>query len=362
MLEYSVEGSMQHIFKEGVDATAMSEWSEDETSFMTRALEIAERGRTKVSPNPLVGCVLVKDGNIIAEGWHDHLGGLHAEQMAIHDAEERGISPNGSTAYVTLEPCNHFGRTPPCTEALMWAGIKEVVIAHEDPNPTVRGKGSQTLTDAGIKVRTGLCKQEAHEQMLPFMHWCEHRRPLVTVKLAQNLEGSVDDRSGTSKRFTSEECLRHVHELRADVDAILVGANTVLRDDPQLTVRGINVKSQPLRIVIDPNGKCPPNAKFTQQQGDFLHLTTSFTSLESLLHMLADQNIQRLLVEGGPTTIQEFLKHGFVDEFFLVQSEVMHSEPYLSNIDSSVLESYGLRCVGRLQWGGEEVLHYRSSM
>jgi diaminohydroxyphosphoribosylaminopyrimidine deaminase/5-amino-6-(5-phosphoribosylamino)uracil reductase len=340
----------------------MSEWSEDETSFMTRALEIAERGRTKVSPNPLVGCVLVKDGNIIAEGWHDHLGGLHAEQMAIHDAEERGISPNGSTAYVTLEPCNHFGRTPPCTEALMWAGIKEVVIAHEDPNPTVRGKGSQTLTDAGIKVRTGLCKQEAHEQMLPFMHWCEHRRPLVTVKLAQNLEGSVDDRSGTSKRFTSEECLRHVHELRADVDAILVGANTVLRDDPQLTVRGINVKSQPLRIVIDPNGKCPPNAKFTQQQGDFLHLTTSFTSLESLLHMLADQNIQRLLVEGGPTTIQEFLKHGFVDEFFLVQSEVMHSEPYLSNIDSSVLESYGLRCVGRLQWGVEEVLHYRSSM
>ena len=359
MLEYSVKGSMQHIFKEGVDATSMSEWSENETSFMARALEIAERGRTKVSPNPLVGCVLVKDGNIIAEGWHDHLGGLHAEQMAIHDAEERGISPNGSTAYVTLEPCNHFGRTPPCTEALMWAGIKEVVIAHEDPNPTVRGQGSQALIDAGIHVRNGLCKQEAHEQMLPFMHWCEHRRPLVTVKLAQNLEGSVDDRSETSKRFTSEECLRHVHELRADVDAILVGANTVVRDDPQLTVRGINVKSQPLRIVIDPNGKCPSNAKFTQQQGDFLHLTTSFTSLESLLHMLADQNIQRLLVEGGPTTIQEFLKHGFVDEFYLVLSEEPHSEPFFSGIDEQTLTKSGLAKLKTLNWGVEEVQYFR---
>ena len=359
MLEYSVKGSMQHIFKEGVDATSMSEWSEDETSFMARALEIAERGRRKVSPNPLVGCVLVKDGNIIAEGWHDHLGGLHAEQMAIHDAEERGISPNGSTAYVTLEPCNHFGRTPPCTEALMWAGIKEVVIAHEDPNPTVRGQGSQALIDAGIRVRNGLCKQEAHEQMLPFMHWCEHRRPLVTVKLAQNLEGSVDDRSETSKRFTSEECLRHVHELRADVDAILVGANTVVRDDPQLTVRGINVKNQPLRIVIDPNGKCPPNAKFTQQQGDFLHLTTSFTSLESLLHMLADQNIQRLLVEGGPTTIQEFLKHGFVDEFYLVLSEESHSEPFFSGIEEQTLTQSGLAKLKTLNWGIEEVHYFR---
>ena len=118
-----------------------AEWTEADRVFMEHALLVAERGRGKVSPNPLVGCVLVKDGAVIAEGWHDHLGGLHAEQMAIHDAEEKGLSPNGATAYVTLEPCNHFGRTPPCTEALMWAGIKEVVIAVHDPNPTVRGDG-----------------------------------------------------------------------------------------------------------------------------------------------------------------------------------------------------------------------------
>ena len=124
------------------------DWSKSQVEFMARALEVADRGRGKVSPNPLVGCVLVKDGKVIAEGWHDHLGGLHAEQMAIHDAETNGHSPNGAVAYVTLEPCNHFGRTPPCTEALMWAGIKEVIIAHKDPNPTVRGAGIQALKDA----------------------------------------------------------------------------------------------------------------------------------------------------------------------------------------------------------------------
>ena len=126
------------------------DWTDSDRVFMEHALLVAERGRGKVSPNPLVGCVLVKDGAVIAEGWHDHLGGLHAEQMAIHDAEEKGHSPNGATAYVTLEPCNHFGRTPPCTEALMWAGVSEVIIAHHDPNPTVRGDGCRVLEEAGI--------------------------------------------------------------------------------------------------------------------------------------------------------------------------------------------------------------------
>ena len=120
-------------------------WSDAEYEYMRRAIEIAENGRGKVRPNPLVGCVLVKDGKIIAEGWHDHLGGLHAEQMSIHDAEENGPITNGAAAYVTLEPCNHFGRTPPCTEALLWAGISHVVIAHEDPNPIVRGNGISVL-------------------------------------------------------------------------------------------------------------------------------------------------------------------------------------------------------------------------
>ena len=222
-------------------------WTKEDEAFMQRALDIAERGRGRVAPNPLVGCVLVKEGQIIAEGWHDHLGGLHAEQMAIHDAESKGKSPNGSTVYVTLEPCNHYGRTPPCTQALMWAGIKKAVIAHYDPNPTVRGQGVEVLKDAGIEVETGLLEAEAAVQMREFLYWCEHRRPIVTVKLAVDKNGSVDDRSQAAGRFTSEGCLDAVHQLRKECDAILVGAETIERDNPSLTVRRVEAERQPLR-------------------------------------------------------------------------------------------------------------------
>ena len=303
----------------------MSEdWSEDERTFMERALLIAERGRGKVSPNPLVGCVLVKDGHIIAEGWHDHLGGLHAEQMAIHDAEEKGHSPNGATAYVTLEPCNHFGRTPPCTEALMWAGVKEVIIAHHDPNPTVRGDGCRVLEQAGIPTRVGLMVEEANEQMRAFMHWCEHRRPLVTVKIAVDANGSVDDASEGPKRFTSPGCLEKVHELRRDCDAVLVGVETVNRDDPQLNVRMVPSTKQPLRVVIDPNQRINPKATLLNDEGETLLMQESFTGMTSLLHQLADRDIQRLLVEGGPNTVARLLEQQLVDEMFLVHSTVVH--------------------------------------
>ena len=142
----------------------------DEAEFMRRAIELAERGRHRVMPNPLVGCVLVRDGKIIAEGWHDHLGGLHAEQMAIADAEAKGVETQGSTAYVTLEPCNHFGRTPPCTEALLWAGVKKVIIGADDPNPTVRGEGAGVLLKSQVEVESGLLAEECCEQMSEFMH------------------------------------------------------------------------------------------------------------------------------------------------------------------------------------------------
>ena len=227
-------------------------WNAEQVEYMRRALEVAEKGRGRVRPNPLVGCILVKNGKVIAEGWHDHLGGLHAEQMAIHDAEEKGHNTNGAIAYITLEPCNHFGRTPPCTEALLWAGINEVIVAHGDPNPLVRGNGISVLEQAGIKVRSGLLEKEAAEQMREFLHWCQNRRPYVTVKIATDSTGSVDDLSLEAQRFTSDECLERVHQLRKDSCAILVGANTVIRDDPQLTVRLIQTDRQPLRVIIDP--------------------------------------------------------------------------------------------------------------
>ena len=328
-------------------------WSAAQREHMRRALDVAEKGRGQVRPNPLVGCVLVKNDVVIAEGWHDHLGGLHAEQMAIHDAEEKGHNTNGAIAYVTLEPCNHFGRTPPCTEALLWAGISKVVIAHGDPNPMVRGNGIAVLENAGIDVECGLLEDEAAEQMREFLHWCDNHRPYVTVKVAVDSNGSVDDLSKNAGRFTSDECLKHVHELRKDCCAILVGANTVIRDDPSLTVRLVEADRQPIRIVIDPNNRIAANSKILTDGNETKHLTTDFRGLSAMLDMLGDLEIQRLLVEGGPTTINHFMQQDFVDEFIIVESKTIHETPVKSNFDlshfSKVREEF---------WGEESVKIY----
>lgn len=330
-------------------------WTKEDEVFMQRALDVAERGRGRVAPNPLVGCVLVKEGQVIAEGWHDHLGGLHAEQMAIHDAEAKGKSPNGATAYVTLEPCNHYGRTPPCTEALLWSGVKHVIVAHQDPNPTVRGKGFQVLRDAGISVESGLLENEAAEQMKPFLYWCEHRRPIVTVKLAIDANGSVDDRSAEAQRFTSEACLDEVHRLRMDCDAILVGAETVERDNPSLTVRRIETERQPLRVILDPKERTKQDAIVYTDGHETIQVGADYNGLLPLLNRLGDMEKQRLLIEGGPTTIHSFLDEGLVDEFYLVQSKVIHEQPVPSNIDAQRLKQSGLTLDKTETWGEETV-------
>ena len=328
-------------------------WSEEQVDYMRLALKVAEKGRGKVRPNPLVGCILVKDGKVIAEGWHDHLGGLHAEQMAIHDAEEKGHNTNGAIAYITLEPCNHFGRTPPCTEALLWAGINEAIVAHGDPNPLVRGNGISVLEQAGIKVQSGLLEAEAAEQMREFLHWCKHRRPYVTVKIATDSTGSVDDLSKDAQRFTSSECLQKVHELRKDSCAILVGSNTVIRDDPELTVRLVETVRQPLRIVIDPNNRIDKSSKLLNDGNPVKHLTDNFRGLPALLDMLGDLEIQRLLIEGGPTTINKFLEADLVDEFIHVISEVTHNKPVMANFDLSSFSRPEIT-----NWGPETVKIY----
>jgi len=304
---------------------------------MRLALDLGSRGGYKVMPNPRVGCVLVRDGEVIAEGWHDHIGGLHAEQMAIADAESRGVETQGSTAYVTLEPCNHFGRTPPCTEALLWAGIERVVIGALDPNPTVRGDGANSLIENGVSVSTGSLEDECMEQMAPFMHWCDKRRPMVLLKAATDCNGNTDcDSSIESSRFTSEESLRLAHDLRADSMAILVGINTVIRDDPALTVRGpdIGPREQPLRVIIDPKCRIPLDCK-VMSDGEALtllihavepddnidpsHVERIILSepgeipVSKILDMLGDRGIQSVLIEGGSDTWKRFLKEGGVD-------------------------------------------------
>ena len=244
----------------------------------------------------------------------------------------------------------------------MWAGVKEVIIAHHDPNPTVRGNGCRALEDAGIPTRTGLMEAEAREQMLAFLHWCEHRRPLVTVKLALDACGSVDDRSTDSQRFTSRGCLEKVHELRRDCDAVLVGVNTVNRDNPQLNVRLIPSTRQPLRVVLDPNSRVDSSAQLIHDGGETLLMQKNFTGLSSLMHQLADQDIQRVLVEGGPTTVHRFIEAELVDELFLVHSEAVHASPVPSGITAEVLISAGLTLAHEYVWGDERVEHYLRSV
>ena len=332
------------------------DWSESDIVFMERALEVAERGRGNVNPNPLVGCILVKDGEIISEGWHNHLGGLHAEQMAIANAEKNGKNTNGSTAYITLEPCNHHGRTPPCTEALLWAGINEVVVSHIDPNPTVKGGGINTLNEAGINVKVGLLEKKSRIQMESFLNWCENKIPLVTLKMATDCDGYVDDRSKSSERFSSETTLNIVHKLRSYSDAILVGVNTVIRDNPQLNVRRITREHirNPLRIVLDGKLRIPINSKlindgkptlivYSKENGEKINILKSKKGVEllqmtvknenegieplKLLKKLGERGVQELLIEGGTETARRFVKSKQIDRILMFRSPISFKDP-----------------------------------
>ncbi|MDP6099579.1 MAG: bifunctional diaminohydroxyphosphoribosylaminopyrimidine deaminase/5-amino-6-(5-phosphoribosylamino)uracil reductase RibD [Candidatus Thalassarchaeaceae archaeon] len=360
----------------------LSEWSDFERKCMARALEVAEKGVGQVSPNPPVGCVLARDGEIIAEGWHDHLGDLHAEQAAIADAEARGVATQGATAFVTLEPCNHHGRTPPCTEALLWAGINRVVIAAEDINPTVRGGGIDCLKQAEIEVTQGLMEAEARQQMAAFMHWCERRRPIVILKAALDCNGNVDSTSAPPARFTSEESLDEVHRLRLQCDAVLVGVNTVIRDDPKLTVRRVDLGKgrQPLRIVLDRRLRTPEKAEMVvdEESTVVLHCEGEGESLEcetilmpplfssgeegvdlvQLLDLLGDREVQRLLVEGGPNVWGRFLTDELVDEACIFHSKVDLGEGLNGGITSEILEGAGLMLASSENIGGDRLDHW----
>ena len=332
------------------------DWSETDIVFMERALEVAERGRGKVHPNPLVGCILVKNGAVISEGWHDYLGGLHAEQMAIANAEENGNNTNGATAYITLEPCNHHGRTPPCTEALLWAGISEVVLAHVDPNPTVKGGGLKALKDAEIMVRFGILEKRAEIQMQSFLNWCNNKVPLVTLKMATDCDGYIDDASKTSRRFSSETTLNVVHKLRSCSDGILVGVNTVIRDDPLLNVRRIKKEhiKNPLRIILDSNLRIPMESKLLNDEMPTLivYLNENKNTIEllktkkgvellkmegdnnsrginpsELLKTLGERGIQELLIEGGTETARRFVESDLIDRILMFRSPISFKDP-----------------------------------
>lgn len=319
-------------------------FSAAEHAWMARALELARRGLYTADPNPRVGCVLVREGRIVGEGWHRRAGGAHAEVRALEAAGERA---RGASAYVTLEPCCHQGRTPPCTEVLIGAGVAEVVAAMADPNPRVAGGGLERLRTAGIAVRAGLMEAQARALNPGFVRRMETGRPLVRCKLAMSLDGRTALASGVSRWITGEAARRDVQFLRARSSAILVGIGTVLADDPSLTVRltakdlGLDpdlAVRAPLRVVADAHLHTPPAAHMLGLSGVTLIAAVdtqdaSRAALEArgaevvacggggdrvdlrrLLAELARREVNELLVEGGATLAGALLEAGLIDE------------------------------------------------
>ncbi|MEN3034422.1 MAG: bifunctional diaminohydroxyphosphoribosylaminopyrimidine deaminase/5-amino-6-(5-phosphoribosylamino)uracil reductase RibD [Aquificaceae bacterium] len=297
---------------------------------MQRALRLARARKGLTHPNPTVGCVIVKDGKIISEANHEKAGALHAEAKALEIAGERA---RGSTVYVTLEPCNHFGRTPPCTEALIKAGVKRVVIATLDPNPIVCGKGVNRLKEAGIEIEIGVCESEARELNEDFFTYITQKRPYITLKWAQSVDGSLATKSGQSKWISSEKARAFTNTLRAQASAILVGSGTVIKDDPRLTVREIKLPRQPLRVVIDRSGRLNGSERIFQEEGKVLVFTQRDVNLSArsaeicymenitlrgVLEELRKREVMHVFVEGGPRTLSWFLKDGLFDRIFVV--------------------------------------------
>lgn len=309
--------------------------------FMARALELAAQACGRTRPNPMVGAVLVRDGLIVGEGCHQRAGGSHAEVFALQAA---GDLARGATLYVTLEPCCHYGRTPPCTKALITAGVAEVHAAMLDPNPLVAGKGLAELERAGVRTVRGEHEAEAMRLNEDFVTYMTRRRPFVIVKYAMSMDGKIATRSGRARGLTGEAWQHELHILRSQVGAILVGVNTVLADDPLLTARLPDADTpQPLRCVLDSTLRTPASARLLNPElpGKTLLVTTtraaagrvesmrergvevlvcgeSRVDLAALLRTLALREISSLLVEGGGTVAAAFVEAGLVDKIIAV--------------------------------------------
>jgi diaminohydroxyphosphoribosylaminopyrimidine deaminase/5-amino-6-(5-phosphoribosylamino)uracil reductase len=272
---------------------------------LERALELAERGRGTTHPNPVVGAVVVRDGEVVGEGWHERKGGPHAEVVALAAAGDRA---RGATMFVTMEPCAHHGFTPPCTTAVLEAGVARVVAGSLDPNPDAGG-GLERLRGRGVEVEL-VDSQAARAQNEAWRVWVAERRPFVTLKLAVTLDGRV---AIPGRRWiTGEEARRRVHELRAEVDAVAVGMGTVLIDEPQLTARDVGAERQPKRLAF---------GRRALPAGSGLELRTG--PLDEELRALADEGVQSLLLEGGPTLAASFLRAGVVDKLLLFVAPVI---------------------------------------
>ena len=343
--------------------------------FMQMALALAQEGRGAVEPNPMVGVVIVRGQRVVASGHHRKFGGLHAEREALADAERKGASVRGATMYVTLEPCCHYGKTPPCTAAIISSGIRRVVIAMEDPDERVAGRGIQQLLSAGVKVTLGFCEDEARRLLAPYIKLKTTRRPWVIGKWAQTTDGYLALPSGDGRWISSAESREHVHLLRGQCDGILVGVETVIADDPMLTNRSpwapADLLRQPTRVVLDSNLSMPADCRLVTSS-DVAPVVVATTNeamrrhrghaatlremgveilpfpstadgrvdLAALLDAFGKQQWTHLLVEGGETVLRSFIEQGLTDELevYVAPTTVGETDEDLANLDVMTLD------------------------
>jgi diaminohydroxyphosphoribosylaminopyrimidine deaminase/5-amino-6-(5-phosphoribosylamino)uracil reductase len=373
-------------------ALAADKFSADDYRYMARALKLAEKGRYTTHPNPRVGCVLVKNNRIIGEGYHRKAGEAHAERLAIANASE---NPEGATAYVTLEPCCHHGKTPPCTDALIEAKLSRVVVAMQDPNSLVAGKGLDLLRQAGVTVAVGLLEQQAVLLNLGFIKRMSHGLPFVRCKLASSIDGKTAMASGESVWITSEASRRDVQLLRAQSSAIMTGSGTVSHDNPSLNVRlnaeDLQIDSdlpvhQPVRVILDTTLQTPTDAKILKQPGQVLlycgiesqadsskysnskvtvvpvDLHNHKLAIEQVLKDLAERQINEVLLETGATLAGAAIKAGLIDELIVYQAACLmgheaRSLAVLPGIES-MSDKINLRLVDHRRIGPDQRLTF----
>lgn len=351
-------------------------FSSADHAYMSQALQLAEKGLYSTAPNPRVGCVIVRDGQVVGSGWHVCAGEPHAEINALNVA---GAAAQGATVYLTLEPCSHFGRTPPCAEALIKAKVAKVITAMQDPNPLVKGSGLSLLRRSKIKVQNGLMKARAEELNIGFVTRLNQNRPWVRMKIAASLDGKTALNNGKSRWITGDAARCDGHRFRARSCAVLTGIGTVLKDDPQLTVRHVESPRQPLKVIVDSQLKTPINAKILHGEGELIFTADTNekriaalskagarpivlpdengnVALEKMMQMLATLEINEVLVEAGNRLNSSLINARLVDELVIYLAPHLIGDhalgmlnlPELSNLSEKLkLKILDLRMIGQ---------------
>ncbi|MBE6014181.1 MAG: bifunctional diaminohydroxyphosphoribosylaminopyrimidine deaminase/5-amino-6-(5-phosphoribosylamino)uracil reductase RibD [Lachnospiraceae bacterium] len=357
----------------------------NDREYMKRAIELAKKGEGFVSPNPKVGAVLVKDGQIIGEGYHERYGELHAERNALADCKNKGNSPKGATMYVSLEPCCHYGKTPPCTEAIIENEIARVVVATLDVNPKVAGKGVEILRNKGIQVDVGLLEEESLRLNKVFNKYMSTGLPYVVMKYAMTADGKIATASGKSKWITGDAARENVHRLRKSLSAILVGVSTVIEDDPMLDCRLDEPCINPVRVICDTNLRIPLDSKVVMTADRIETIIASASrdedkiekllnkgcevlklpgseagvDLKVLMKTLAERKIDSLLIEGGGSINYSALEAGIVDEVHIHMAPKIFGGRSKSPVEGKGIEDISnairLRPVNTL-WAGDDLI------